>query len=471
MRNAFLAGCLGLVTGCAAQKSLIFQKSIDVPDGRFAGPISVSVPRRAEHQNRDFEIHARLHAACGPLLRMSFPDGEQVSLGDGDASWQELLSRRAAAGEVADRPPSAGPVPPPQGGPTRLPPGHWEAVRTESWQGQLLFLELRAERCAAVQDYSLEYLNALDESGQITFWADTPQEILGGKLSLEVYEIIDAAAEASAAIHANASGGISGQIGVRVVIPPEPPPKRESPPPAQAEGARWIPGHWTWTPGSGEWVWSGGYWGPPDRMPPLRTENPGDPPNPGCTWTTGHWTWVSSGGSWDWTPGYWNAPPPLVEVPGPKPVPESPWIAGYWVKVSGRFDWTPGHWGKPTPRAETPPAPPFAGATWVSGIWIYLNGSWVWSPGYYEQSGHPPPAPRAETRTPDPGHGAVWLSGFWRWSQAKGDYEWVSGHWELPPGDGYVWVADPPSAGGISIGGHWELRVKVNIQGAVKVKP
>jgi hypothetical protein len=108
----------------------------------------------------------------------------------------------------------------------------------------------------------------------------------------------------------------------------------------------------------------------------------------------------------------------------------------------------------------------------VAGAWISVKGSWVWSPGFYERSGHPPPPPRAETPPPSPSPGAVWLAGFWRWNDAKRDYDWVGGHWERPPGEGYVWVADPASPGiGMPLGGHWELRVKVNANGTIKVQP
>lgn len=473
-RGLAFAALLGLATGCSAQKTLVFQKTVALPDGRFVGPLSVDLPRRAAHQNHDFEIHAELLATCDPLLRVAFPDGEVTNLGNDDASWQELLSRRAAAGEAADRAPGAAPLPPGQAGPTRLPPGHWEAVRTESWSGQILFLAERGERCAAVHRHALEYLNALDESGQITFWAETPQEIRGGKLSIEVYEIMETAATVKPEdLRAQGSGRVSADIKVDVVIPipPEPPPQRESPPPAKAEGATWVPGHWTWSPGIREWRWSSGWWNAPAKQPPPRTENTGEPPTKGCTWESGYWTWVQTEGSWEWHPGHWNAPPPLIETPGPKPVPESQWVAGYWVKVSGHFEWVAGHWGKPTPRVETQPAPPTTGAKWIAGVWIYLDGTWVWSPGYYERSGRPPPALRAETPPPSPGNGAVWLAGFWRWSEKKGDYDWVGGHWESPPGEGYVWVADPPSTAGVSIGGHWELRIKVKVDGAVKVQP
>jgi hypothetical protein len=140
--------------------------------------------------------------------------------------------------------------------------------------------------------------------------------------------------------------------------------------------------------------------------------------------------------------------------------------------VRGSFEWVPGHWGKPSPRAETPPPPPYPGARWVPGTWISKNGTWLWSPGFYERSDRPPPKPKAETPPQQPAPGAVWLGGFWRWNDKKKDYEWVSGHWELPPGEGYVWVADPPpTPGGVSTSGHWELKVDVNVDVKVKVKP
>src|SRR5437867_3145370 len=111
-----LIACLGLVTGCGSvQRHLIFQKAIPVPEGRFAGPITIDVPRRAAHNNRDFEIETELRAACDPLLRVSFPDGEVANLGQDDASWQALLARRAAAPE--ERAPAEPPATPGPGRP------------------------------------------------------------------------------------------------------------------------------------------------------------------------------------------------------------------------------------------------------------------------------------------------------------------------------------------------------------------
>lgn len=473
---------LAITTGChQIGRKLIFDKTIEVPAGRFSGPIEIDVPKRAEHHNRDFEIEVVLRAACRPQLRVSTPDGEVASLGDDDENWQKWLTKRALAGNAADRPNE------PQGsGPANGPAvsGHWEAVRTESWPGQLMFLQLRQKHCSTIDTYEMAYLNAFDESGQMTFWADTPQEIANAKIVVKFYEMIDihgeleakakieAEARARAAANVSVGGSVGGSVSIYVPNVPEPPPQKETPPPAKAPGATWTPGHWIWHPGRGQWVWISGYWNAPTTVPGPQMENTGNPPNPGCTWTPGHWMWIQTDGSWEWVPGHWNAPPPQIENHGPPPVPESPWVAGYWVKVNGHFEWVAGYWGKPTARVETPPAPPHAGARWVAGIWIKVGGKWVWSPGYYERSGRPPPASKAETPPPSPAPGSVWLAGFWHWNDAKNDYEWIAGHWEIPPGEGYMWVADPPNPlSGISIGGHWELRVKVKANGTVEVKP
>lgn len=468
-RFTLLAG-LALLTGCV-QRTLIFEKSLPLPDGRFAGPVAVELPRRAEHKNHDFEIHLTLRSACDPLLKVSFPDGETATLGGEDAVWQSLLARRAAAGADADRPPGSPPpglpgAPPPPAG-----PGHWQPVFTESWAGQLTFLAQRSARCSSVSEHAIEYLNALDESGKLTFWADPPQEIAGGKLGIAVYEVMEDEEIAAASTGGKVSAHVSAGAAVSVEIPPMPPPRKETPAPAEDPGATWISGQWVWSPGQGRWVWVHGYWQAPAQEPALRNEDTGPPPNPGCTWAHGHWTWVHQEGKWEWHPGHWNPPPPRQESPGTPQVPDQPWIAGYWVKVQGHFEWVPGHWGKPNPRAETPPPSPVPGARWVAGVWIFTGGKWVWSPGYWDVSGRPPPAAKAETPPPSPGRGAVWLGGFWRWSASKSDYEWIPGHWELPPGEGYVWVADPPGPAGVSIGGRWVLKVDVKVDTNVKVKP
>lgn len=479
-----LAAGLALLCGCGSvQRNLIFQKTIPVPEGRFTGPITLEVPRRAAHEGRDFEIETELRAACDPLLRVSFPDGEVVTLGADDASWQALLTRRATATAEPARAPAPGGPQVPGGGPPEIITGHWETIQTESWPGQRAFLEQRQARCGETRSYRSVYLNALDESGQMTFWAETPQEISRASITIKLYELVDVGAELEAKAAARAAATARVEVKVQASAssappPPPPPPKKESPPPPKVVGATWVPGTWVYEQGEGHWVWIGGRWDPPKAGPPPVNERPGEPPNVGSTWAQGNWEWEPGEGNWRWIPGHWNAPPPLVETPGAPPVPESSWVPGAWVSVQGKFEWSAGYWGKPTPRAETKPPPPYPGARWVPGLWVSVRGAWVWSPGYYEQSGRPPPPPRAETKPPAPAPGAVWLAGFYRWSAAKSDYDWVPGHWEIPPGEGYVWVADAPSPGvGISLGGHWELRlkgpieVKGTVEGGVKVRP
>lgn len=534
------------------RKSLVFDKTLDLPDGRFVGPVVIEVPRRPDDSLRDYEVRAELVASCGPLLRLSFPDGEASSVGDASSRWQTLLSLRAshpdANAPTTDAPandtpttdlpaaatnpdattasPAADATSDPYGNPTgAVPtssaapattndqtmtasadatptpsaapgaqpittapaPGHWQQVTSESWQGQLEFLKLRDRRCAATKHYTRVYRSAYDESGKVTVWADVPQELASAQLRVRVYEIIDDRRERRAAARAQqqerarerdaqraaeARANASAELTVRVSTPrpPMPPPKKESPKAAIDAGATWTAGHWAWS-SNGKWVWIDGSWAAPARVPGLRTESPGAPPVAGCGWQRGHWEWVAGPGRWDWIPGYWTAPPPKVETPGTPPVPESPWVDGRWIKVGASFEWVAGYWGTPKPRKESIPPPPSKDARWHAGMWIQIRGKWIWSAGYYEQSHKAPPPRKNERPGPSPRADAVWLAGFWRWDVSRNDYQWVDGHWELPPGEGYVWVNDPidPQLG-YATSGQWKLRIDIDVNVPVKVR-
>jgi hypothetical protein len=93
---------------------------------------------------------------------------------------------------------------------------------------------------------------------------------------------------------------------------------------------------------------------------------------------------------------------------------------------------------------------------------VDLDGTWKWTAGFYEGTQRPPP-PKLESPPPPPSRDAVWLSGYWQWEGVRQEHQWVSGHWEQPPGEGYVWVADQPGPNGVVVRGHWELRVKVKV--------
>jgi hypothetical protein len=50
-----------------------------------------------------------------------------------------------------------------------------------------------------------------------------------------------------------------------------------------------------------------------------------------------------------------------------------------------------------------------------------------------------PPALQQEVVLAQPSPHHVWLAGYWTWRDSR--YEWMAGHWELPPSSGSVWVA------------------------------
>jgi hypothetical protein len=50
-----------------------------------------------------------------------------------------------------------------------------------------------------------------------------------------------------------------------------------------------------------------------------------------------------------------------------------------------------------------------------------------------------PPAMQQEVVLARPSSEHIWIPGYWTWQNSR--YEWMAGHWELPPNSGAVWVA------------------------------
>ena len=50
-----------------------------------------------------------------------------------------------------------------------------------------------------------------------------------------------------------------------------------------------------------------------------------------------------------------------------------------------------------------------------------------------------PPALQQEVVLAQPSPQHVWLGGYWTWRNDR--YEWMAGHWELPPSSSSAWVA------------------------------
>lgn len=50
-----------------------------------------------------------------------------------------------------------------------------------------------------------------------------------------------------------------------------------------------------------------------------------------------------------------------------------------------------------------------------------------------------PPALQTEVVLAQPEPRDVWIAGYWTWNDSR--YQWMAGHWELPPNARAVWVA------------------------------
>ena len=50
-----------------------------------------------------------------------------------------------------------------------------------------------------------------------------------------------------------------------------------------------------------------------------------------------------------------------------------------------------------------------------------------------------PPTPQQEVVLAQPSSDHKWVPGYWTWRNSR--YEWMAGHWEVPPSSSSVWVA------------------------------
>jgi hypothetical protein len=50
-----------------------------------------------------------------------------------------------------------------------------------------------------------------------------------------------------------------------------------------------------------------------------------------------------------------------------------------------------------------------------------------------------PPMQQQEVVIAQPSPQDVWIAGFWTWRDSQ--YQWMAGHWEMPPNASAVWVA------------------------------
>lgn len=93
-----------------------------------------------------------------------------------------------------------------------------------------------------------------------------------------------------------------------------------------------------------------------------------------------------------------------------------------------------------------PPPAPVSGAVVVSQPVAVQQPTQVVVAGTPTQAGTntiivtaAPPALQQEVVLARPSSAHVWVPGYWTWRNNR--YEWMSGHWEVPPRTDAVWVA------------------------------
>jgi hypothetical protein len=70
----------------------------------------------------------------------------------------------------------------------------------------------------------------------------------------------------------------------------------------------------------------------------------------------------------------------------------------------------------------------------------------------------PPPPPPREVVAVRPAQEAIWVEGYYMYSGYGNQYQWVPGHWEVPPPYAHVWVAPGwvrHGHGYVYMRGHW----------------
>ncbi len=107
----------------------------------------------------------------------------------------------------------------------------------------------------------------------------------------------------------------------------------------------------------------------------------------------------------------------------------------------------------PTSRAPTSTTTTTTPNVVAPGRGYAATGSQVVSTTVVTQT---PPAPQPEVvlARPTPHHN--WLAGYWTWRNDR--YEWVAGHWELPPYTGAQWVMprwEPQGSAYVFTEGYW----------------
>jgi hypothetical protein len=114
-----------------------------------------------------------------------------------------------------------------------------------------------------------------------------------------------------------------------------------------------------------------------------------------------------------------------------------------WSIISGGLAFMAGCASEPQSHVVSAPPPPAPVATQVvvaqqqptqmvvTGTAQTTNGTVIVMQA--------PPAPQQEVVLAQPTSDHKWVPGYWTWRNER--YEWVAGHWEVPPSSSSTWVA------------------------------
>jgi hypothetical protein len=92
---------------------------------------------------------------------------------------------------------------------------------------------------------------------------------------------------------------------------------------------------------------------------------------------------------------------------------------------------------------------------WIAPQWQPQGNGYILKEGYWDEApvpvdaaapamsqeiatAEPPPPPQREIVNERPSGQYVWIPGYWAWRDSR--YNWVAGHWEIPPRPNAAWV-------------------------------
>src|ERR1700690_273146 len=125
-----------------------------------------------------------------------------------------------------------------------------------------------------------------------------------------------------------------------------------------------------------------------------------------------------------------------------------PLVCGALVFLSGCDSEPDSHLVSAPPPSANPARTTMVTTTTSSAPVVVANPAYV-TPAYVTTTSNPtvntvivtqaPPVPQVDVVIAQPSPQHVWLTGYWTWRDNQ--YEWMAGHWELPPSSNSSWTS------------------------------